>query len=81
MRRPSSPKRRQRWPKGERLPSSGNICPTDPVDAVTERDGNRDFVRLRWGNRAVVVAEARQDLRAATRQAGGQRRIPHFRAL
>jgi putative SOS response-associated peptidase YedK len=26
-----------------------NICPTDPVDVVTERDGNRDFVRMRWG--------------------------------
>jgi putative SOS response-associated peptidase YedK len=25
------------------------ICPTDPVDVVSERDGSRDFVRMRWG--------------------------------
>jgi len=31
------------------LPPRYNICPTDPVDVVTERDGNRDFVRMRWG--------------------------------
>jgi putative SOS response-associated peptidase YedK len=22
-----------------------NVCPTDPIDVVTERDGKRDFVR------------------------------------
>ena len=26
-----------------------NICPTDPVDVVTEQDGKRDFTRMRWG--------------------------------
>jgi putative SOS response-associated peptidase YedK len=26
-----------------------NICPTDPIDVVTERDGKRDFVPMRWG--------------------------------
>jgi hypothetical protein len=31
------------------LPPRYNICPTDPVDAVTERDGSRGFVRRRWG--------------------------------
>jgi putative SOS response-associated peptidase YedK len=31
------------------LPPRYNICPADPVDVVTERDGNRDFVRMRWG--------------------------------
>jgi putative SOS response-associated peptidase YedK len=31
------------------LPPRYNICPTDPVDVVTERDGSRDFVRIRWG--------------------------------
>jgi putative SOS response-associated peptidase YedK len=25
-----------------------NVCPTDPIDVVTERDGGRDFVRMRW---------------------------------
>jgi putative SOS response-associated peptidase YedK len=31
------------------LPPRYNICPTDPVDVVTEREGSRDFVRMRWG--------------------------------
>ena len=26
-----------------------NVCPTDPIDVVTERDGKRDLVRMRWG--------------------------------
>src|SRR5438132_12978966 len=26
-----------------------NVCPTDPIDVVTERDGKRVFVRMRWG--------------------------------
>jgi putative SOS response-associated peptidase YedK len=30
------------------LPPRYNICPTDPVDVVTEREGSRDFVRMRW---------------------------------
>jgi hypothetical protein len=29
------------------LPPRYNICPTDPVDVVTERDDNRDFVHMR----------------------------------
>jgi putative SOS response-associated peptidase YedK len=31
------------------LPPRYNICPTDLVDAVIERDGSRDFIRMRWG--------------------------------
>lgn len=31
------------------MPPRYNICPTDPVDVVTEHDGRRDFVRMRWG--------------------------------
>jgi putative SOS response-associated peptidase YedK len=31
------------------LPPRYNICPTDPVDVMTEREGSRDFVRMRWG--------------------------------
>jgi putative SOS response-associated peptidase YedK len=31
------------------MPPRYNICPTDPVDVVTEQDGKRDFVRMRWG--------------------------------
>ena len=26
-----------------------NICPTDPVDVVIERDGKRDCISMRWG--------------------------------
>jgi putative SOS response-associated peptidase YedK len=26
-----------------------NVCPTDPIDVVTEREGKRDFTRMRWG--------------------------------
>ena len=26
-----------------------NVCPTDLIDVVTERDGKRDLVRMRWG--------------------------------
>src|SRR6266540_855418 len=26
-----------------------NICPTDTIDAVTERDDKRDCVSMRWG--------------------------------
>jgi putative SOS response-associated peptidase YedK len=26
-----------------------NICPADPVDVVTEQDGKRNYVRIRWG--------------------------------
>jgi putative SOS response-associated peptidase YedK len=32
-----------------KLVSRYNVCPTDPIDVVTERDGKRDFVRMRWG--------------------------------
>jgi putative SOS response-associated peptidase YedK len=31
------------------MPPRHNICPTDPVDVVTEQDSKRDFVRMRWG--------------------------------
>lgn len=31
------------------MPPRYNVCPTDLVDVVTEQDGKRDFVRMRWG--------------------------------
>jgi putative SOS response-associated peptidase YedK len=31
------------------LPPNYNVCPTDPIDVVTQQDGKRDFVRMRWG--------------------------------
>jgi putative SOS response-associated peptidase YedK len=37
-----------------------NVCPTDTIDAVIERDGRRELVPMRWGARAVVVVEAVQ---------------------
>jgi putative SOS response-associated peptidase YedK len=26
-----------------------NVCPTDPTDVVAEHEGERHFVRMRWG--------------------------------
>jgi putative SOS response-associated peptidase YedK len=26
-----------------------NVCPTDPVDTIVERDGKRELVPMRWG--------------------------------
>ena len=43
-----------------------NICPTDPVDVVTEQDGNRDFVRMRWGLVPWWWSKPLKELRAAT---------------
>lgn len=43
-----------------------NVCPTDPIDVVTERDGNRDFVRMRWGLVPWWWSKPLKELRAAT---------------
>jgi putative SOS response-associated peptidase YedK len=48
------------------LPPWYNICPTDPVDVVTERDGNRDFVRMRWGLVPSWWPKPLKELKAAT---------------
>ena len=48
------------------LPPRYNICPTDPVDVVTERDGNRDFIRMRWGLVPSWWPRPLKDLKAAT---------------
>jgi putative SOS response-associated peptidase YedK len=48
------------------LPPRYNICPTDPVDVVTERDGNRDFVRMRWGLVPSWWPKPLKELKAAT---------------
>ena len=48
------------------LPPRYNICPTDPVDVVTERDGNRDFIRMRWGLVPSWWPKPLKELRAAT---------------
>jgi putative SOS response-associated peptidase YedK len=31
------------------LPARYNICPTDSIDVVVEREGKRDLVPMRWG--------------------------------
>ena len=51
------------------LPGRHNICPTDTIDAVVERDGRRDLVPMPVGPRAVVVEERKR-----------ARRLGHVRA-
>ena len=48
------------------LPPRYNICPTDPVDVVTQRDGNRDFTRMRLGLVPSWWPKPRKELKAAT---------------
>jgi putative SOS response-associated peptidase YedK len=48
------------------LPPRYNICPTDPVDVVTERNGNRNFVRMRWGLVPSWWPKPVKELKAAT---------------
>jgi putative SOS response-associated peptidase YedK len=37
-----------------------NVCPTDPIDVVTERDDMRELVSMRWGLVPFLVVEAAQ---------------------
>jgi putative SOS response-associated peptidase YedK len=48
------------------LPPSYNVCPTDPIDVVTQQDGKRDFVRMRWGLVPRWWSKPIKELRAAT---------------
>ncbi len=48
------------------LPPGYNICPTDPVDGVTELNGNLDFVRIRGGIVPSWWPKPLKDLKAAT---------------
>ena len=43
-----------------------NVCPTDLIDVVTERDGKRDLVRMRWGLVPRWWSKPTKELRAAT---------------
>jgi putative SOS response-associated peptidase YedK len=43
-----------------------NVCPTDPIDVVTEQDGKRDLVRMRWGLVPRWWSKPLKELRAAT---------------
>src|SRR5262249_52815932 len=35
-----------------------NVCPTTNIDAVIERDGERELLPMRWGLVPLVVAKA-----------------------
>jgi putative SOS response-associated peptidase YedK len=48
------------------MPPSYNVCPTDPIDVVTEKDGERDFVRMRWGLVPFWWSKPLKELRMAT---------------
>jgi len=43
-----------------------NVCPTDPVDVVTERDGKRDLVPMRWDLVPWWWSKPLKELRMAT---------------
>jgi len=62
----------------DRLPHnprpSFNVCPKDPVDVVTEEDGKRDFVHMRWGLVPRWWPKLLKELRAATFNARGDSR-------
>jgi hypothetical protein len=34
---------------GEDTQPRYNVCPTDPVDTIVQRDGKRELVSMRWG--------------------------------
>jgi putative SOS response-associated peptidase YedK len=48
------------------LPPRYNICPTDPVDVVISRDGQRDYASMRWGLVPRWWPKPLKELRAAT---------------
>jgi putative SOS response-associated peptidase YedK len=43
-----------------------NVCPTDPIDVVTEQGGKRDYVRMRWGLVPRWWSKPLKELKAAT---------------
>jgi putative SOS response-associated peptidase YedK len=43
-----------------------NVCPTDPVDVVIERDGRRDCVSMRWGLVPYWWSKPLRELKLAT---------------
>ena len=43
-----------------------NVCPTDPVDVVTEREGKRELVTMRWGLVPWWWSKPLKELRMAT---------------
>jgi putative SOS response-associated peptidase YedK len=43
-----------------------NVCPTDTIDAVIERDGRRELVPMRWGLVPSWWSKPLKDMRVAT---------------
>ena len=43
-----------------------NICPTDPIDAVAERDGKRELIPMRWGLIPNWWSKPLKEMKAAT---------------
>ena len=43
-----------------------NVCPTDPVDTVVERDGKRELVTMRWGLVPRWWSKTLKDVKMAT---------------
>jgi putative SOS response-associated peptidase YedK len=43
-----------------------NVCPTDPVDTIVERDGKRELVSMRWGLVPRWWSKSLKDMKAAT---------------
>ena len=48
------------------MPPRYNVCPTDPVDVVRERDGERELVPMRWGLVPRWWSKTLKDVRMAT---------------
>jgi putative SOS response-associated peptidase YedK len=53
-------------PSAAQLQPRYNVCPIDPIDVVTERDGKRDLVPMRWGLVPWWWSKPLQKLRMAT---------------
>ena len=57
------------------MPPRYNVCPTDPVDVVRERDGERELVPMRWGLVPRWWSKTLKDVRDGDVQCeGGDRR-------
>ena len=48
------------------MPPRYNVCPTDPVDVVTETGGKRELSQMRWGLVPRWWSKPLKELRAAT---------------
>jgi putative SOS response-associated peptidase YedK len=48
------------------MPPRYNICPTDPVDTIVDRDGRREVVSMRWGLVPRWWSKSLKDVKMAT---------------